>query len=982
MALKTIFSYSDKSMKMKTIATILSLLTAVFVLAPSASNAQCPGCIIDTQCGVGLNPIEPTLCPAALPNGTQGQPYDESATFFMPREFTDSGSGQSVTLNSVTVTSVTGMPQGLNYQCDQPGCAYTITNDPATERGCVKMCGTPTVPGTYNVVIQVVANVSTPIGVINQPTSFTIPLVIDPAPGGNCCFSYDPPSACGPLDVSFDALIDFAPLQPTVHSWNFDNGNTATGANPPVQNYPTPGEYYPELTTTVYNYVLTDVEVTASGSGWCGDIEEISFLGVCQGAPDLFFDYANNGQTYTSSEGSNNLSNSWSNLGIELNTLVFSMTFWDSDGTSQNDNLGALAFNVTNVGTFNFSNAEVFGTYTIDTVVNNITVTSDTVNSYPFPTQPQLAFNPAQQICAGDSVLLTGPIGPYQYQWLNSGSFISDSTAVWVYSASYYSLLVIDTTFYCGTESDSSLIEVFAYPLPPVIGYNAATNNLEVSNNPEGYPVDWYIDGILEQGQTGDTLPATGTAGPFSAVFQNGGLCPSGPSTEYWLCLSATVAPLANDTICCGETVTFDASGFTVNPFSAIAWAMTPEADGPVVDQASATQAEDNGNVLSGFGETIDFTRNCLSYVDSVASGNYYVTPFAIDDPAVTPLTYDTLQGCAPFAEICPALSAADDNWEIFPMIFTFPDGSTLNVNDAIAFGLPINQQLLDLAGGLPCLALTDLYAGDPNGVWSISVTNTGTTSLDMSVPDFIVINWADTCNLITEDESYFIEGVDLTADPNQTVSASFDIPPLPSNFPTVSPACAAYGEPLLVTIADCYPELTNNLAITGITSNPTLDIGGNYIFGTIDVSITGGIEPYTISWADGPTSVDRLGLIPGTYTITVTDSNGLEATETFTLTGPYLGINELEQFGFSLGQSIPNPTTGSASISFESKDQGSYSFMVRDAAGRIVATMSISANPGQNNIIFDGSVLSSGMYSYSLSNGVNALTNRMLISK
>lgn len=967
---------------MKRIALLITFVISLVALNFSGAMAQCPGCVIDQNCGVGISPVEPTLCPEFLPDGTQGVYYDQSATFFMPREFTDSGSGADVTLNSVTVTSVTGMPQGLSYQCDQPGCAYTITNDPATQRGCVKICGTPNVPGNYTIVIQVVANVTTPIGTINQPTGFTMPLTINPAPGGNCCYSFSPPSACGDLDVTYEALLDFSPLQPTTYSWDFDNGNTATGANPAVQSYTTPGDYYPTLTTTVYNYVLTGVTVTASGSGWCGDVEEISFAGVCQGAPDLYFDYANNGDTYTSSEGSNNLTQTWNNLDIALSSLTFSMTFWDSDNVSQNDNLGALAFNVTNVGTFNFSNSEVFGTYTIDTVPDQIIVTTDTVSSFPVPAQPQLTFSPASSVCIGDSILIGGPAGPYQYQWLQAGSFISDSVAVWVNETDYYSLVVVDTNYFCQAESDSQLVQILTYPLPPVITYNSATDNLEVTNNPNGYDVAWYIDGALVQGETGDTLPNPGNSGPFTANYANGGLCESQLSTEYWLCLPASVQPLANDTFCCGDMATFDASGFTVNPFSSIAWAVTPMSMGPVIDQQTATAAENGGYLLNDFGSSISFTRNCLSHADSLLSGTYYVTPFAIENPNVQPLTYDTLQGCRPFAEICPALNAADDNWEIFPMVFTFPDGSQLNVNDAIAFGLPINQQLLDLAGGLPCLALTDLYAGDPNGVWTISVTNTGTTALNMSVPDFVVINWADSCNLITQDESYLIEGVDVTANPGQTVVVSFDIPPLPSNYPTVNTDCAAYGDPIMVTFVDCYPELTNNLAVTGTVSNPTVDFQNNYIYGYIDATISGGTPPYTISWADGPTTEDRFNLTPGTYTINVTDANGFTASATFVLTGPYVGINEMDAYGFSLGQSIPNPTSGNATIGFVSATEDNYQFVVRDAAGREVARMSLSAMRGENRIIFDGSSLSSGMYTYSLTNGVNVLTQRMIINK
>lgn len=979
------FHARDKSPLMKKLFTVIIAATVVLMAQPLASSAQCPGCIIDAACGVGINPVEPTLCPATLPNGVQGQPYDENATFFMPRDFTDSGSGQAVTLNSVTVTSVSGMPQGLSYECNIPGCSYTVTNDPVTQRGCVKMCGVPTVPGTYNIVISVVANVSTPIGTINQPTGFTLPLIVEPAPGGNCCFSFDPPSSCGELDVTYEGLLNFEPLQPTTYDWDFGNGNTATGAAPAVQNYNTPGDYYPELVTTVYNYVLTDVDVTAAGSGWCGDVEEVSLFGVCQGAPDLFFDYANNGQTYTSSEGSNSLNTSWSNLGIELNTLVFSMTFWDSDGTSQNDNLGALAFSVTGPGTFNFSNSEVFGTYTIGTVVDTIITTMDTVSVFPIPTTPTLSYSPAQQVCAGDSILIDGPAGPYQYQWLNSGSFVSDSSAVWVNAAAqgWYSLRIIDTTYFCQAESDSALIEILAFPQPPLLTYNSANGNLEIVTNPNSYGVEWYIDGVLVQGETGDTLPSGGQTGPFSAVFVNGGLCSSSESLEYWVCIPVAAQALANDTICCGETVTLTAPGFTTNPFTTVAWAITPQSAGPVVDQASATVAGDNGDIIVEYGETVSFTRNCPTLSDSIASGSFYATPFAIEDPNVTPLTYDTLQGCAPFAEICPTLEAADDNWEIFPMVFTFPDGSQLNVNDAIAFGLPIDQQLLDFATGgtLPCLNLTDLFTGNPNGQWSISVTNTGTTALDVAIPDFIVINFADSCNLITEDESYQIAGIAVTIGPGETVTQSFDIPPLPSDFPTVAENCAAFGDPILVTFADCYPELTNTLLVTGLATNPVVN-QGNYIFGYIDVTISGGTPPYTILWDDGPTTEDRFNLLPGTYTINVTDATNFTVSETWTLTGPYLGVDEFEQFGFSLGKSVPNPTSGNATISFVTKERGAYDFIVRDATGKLVSRMVVNANAGENRIIFDGNTLSSGMYTYSLSNGVNIITERMMINK
>ena len=981
---------------MKKLFTLIFAIISLTALQVQVAEAQCPGCTIDPSCGVGLNPVEPALCPAALPNATQGQYYDQNATFFMPRDFTDSGSGQDVTLNSVTVTSVTGIPQGLAYECDQPGCAYTITNDPNTQRGCVKLCGTPTIPGTYNIVIQVVANVSTPIGTLNQPTGFTLPLIVDPAPGGNCCFSYDPPSSCGELDVNYEALLNFEPLQPTEYSWDFGNGDVATGATPPAENYNTPGDYYPELTTTVYNYVLTDISFTPSGSNWCGDVEELSLAGVCQGNPDVYFTFSNGNQASQSSTMNNvDLTNgtSWSNLGLVLENNQVSLQFWDEDNGapfgSSDDNLGVYSFNVNSTGTFNFSTfvngeQEGFGSVTIGTEVDTVIVTTDTVSVFPVPAQPTISYTPAQQVCAPDSILLDAPAGPYQYQWLNSGSFVSDSSAVWVNQADqgWYSLLIIDTTYYCGVESDSALVEILAVPQPPILAFNGVSGNIEITN-PNGFDVEWYENGILVQGETGDTLPTNGGTGPFSAVFVNSGLCSSSQSIEYWVCIPANAAPLSNDTVCCGETVTFSASGFAVNPFNTVAWAITPELTGPVTTQANATTAGDNGNIHFEYGETVSFTRNCVSLEDSTASETFYVTPFAIEDPDVSPLTYDTLQGCAPYAEICPSLEAADNNWEIFPMVFTFPDGSQMNVNDEIALGLPITQDLLDFATGgtLPCLNLTDLFSGNPNGQWSISVTNTGTTSMDMSVPDFLVINFADSCNLISEDESYLIEGIDVTVNPGETEVAIFNIPPLPGNFPSVSSNCSAFGNPIMITFADCYPNLTNNMTLTGSVTNPSIS-GGNYLFGYIDVTVTGGNPPISYSWADGPTTEDRFNLGPGTYTVTAQDATGFTLQETFVLTGPPLSINELELYGFVLGSSMPNPTNASSTISFTTINGGDYEFVVYDLAGREISRLTIGADQGENIILFDGNDLVSGVYTYSLSNGIHVMSRRLVINR
>ncbi|MDQ3050361.1 MAG: T9SS type A sorting domain-containing protein, partial [Bacteroidota bacterium] len=51
---------------------------------------------------------------------------------------------------------------------------------------------------------------------------------------------------------------------------------------------------------------------------------------------------------------------------------------------------------------------------------------------------------------------------------------------------------------------------------------------------------------------------------------------------------------------------------------------------------------------------------------------------------------------------------------------------------------------------------------------------------------------------------------------------------------------------------------------------------------GAIDITVSGGTDPYDYDWSTGATSEDVTGLSAGTYTVTVTDENGCSVTESF----------------------------------------------------------------------------------------------------
>ncbi len=56
---------------------------------------------------------------------------------------------------------------------------------------------------------------------------------------------------------------------------------------------------------------------------------------------------------------------------------------------------------------------------------------------------------------------------------------------------------------------------------------------------------------------------------------------------------------------------------------------------------------------------------------------------------------------------------------------------------------------------------------------------------------------------------------------------------------------------------------------------------------GSIDITITGGVGPYTVEWMDGFTEEDRMDLTPGFYNLTVRDANGCKSTMEFEITEP-----------------------------------------------------------------------------------------------
>ena len=104
------------------------------------------------------------------------------------------------------------------------------------------------------------------------------------------------------------------------------------------------------------------------------------------------------------------------------------------------------------------------------------------------------------------------------------------------------------------------------------------------------------------------------------------------------------------------------------------------------------------------------------------------------------------------------------------------------------------------------------------------------------------------------------------------------------------------------------------------------------------------------------------------------------------TVTGGLTGIsNPISSFPdkFDLSQNYPNPFNPTTNINISIVKSGNYSLDVYDASGSKVGSIfSKQLSPGSYSFTFNGNNISSGIYFYKLSDGINMLTRKMLLVK
>lgn len=801
--------------------TLLLFMTFLSLLG----NAQCPqgavnsavwGSPDDYQLGFT---IDNNITDIDTVRVTQGVDTSVVMQYLLPKkQDITSPINTTATVTSVQIQGVSNLPIGINWTLDVDASNANNTYYPQSYRyGAVTMCGTTfSTPGVRTLTVSTLG-CGTAVGQTQcQPVSFNLYIEVLPGSGGNSGFTFSPTVGCNDIDVDFEAIfVSQDPiLNPIDFAWDFGDGTTGSGTNITGHNYNVPDVYPVQMDVLVNEFYISRVSLS-----------NITSASDLTSGMDISGSYAGG----VLSQIDNDDTPSW-NTDITIQNLTLNSSFTDDDTFifPASEDLGDYSYNLQVADLIDGNQVDYNANgYWVSIIINKRVASTipfnDTVTLYSNSSAIATSSN-GTLLCPGDSTTLSLDGSTYDFiQWFNDTTLIlgANGTELTVLEEGDYSAKIFNTGSICEGFSNTINISINNITAASI---TQTASGLEVDNI-DGYDVQWFSNGIPIPGDTNDILTDLSSGNPFTVSFTNAAGC-SALSSDFMAIMAGT-STQTGTSLSTSDQITFEANGFSLCAGQEIGWAVSTQADGEITDMAGLQTAIDAGWVYPSTGlNTFDASCGNITF----PPGDYYMTPFSSD-------AYDP--DCVPNGQLCMEISAEDGVQLVTDeLIFTFPDGSTKNLREVVPASfqsiLPdiIDKELIDLLpsvipGGSLCFYLSDLYSGDPNGDWTVSANNIGTGSLTLTIPDFEVGVYADSCSAITADEVSTIASVTGTIAANSSGQIDFSIaatsytPP----FPTLTPSCLLFGDATTFS-SSCVSAIEDVIDVENINLFPNPNNG------------------------------------------------------------------------------------------------------------------------------------------------------------
>lgn len=450
--------------------------------------------------------------------------------------------------------------------------------------------------------------------------------------------------------------------------------------------------------------------------------------------------------------------------------------------------------------------------------------------------------NTVDVACFGDNsgtaeVIPTSGFGPYAYLWSN-GQTTASITGL---TGGIYSVTVTDSVG-C---SKNIYVQIQS---PPEIVFNPIVVN----------------PGCSGPGGGSIVLNASGGVGPFTYVWSNG----ETTGSIYNLIAGAYDFTVTDSTGCTSSDTyfLFDTPPLTFNPAT-----VTDETCGLANGQATV-------NVNTGFPPyNYTWTPNVSTtdYATNLSGGTYYV--LVTDLSGCTAIDSIVVNSTATYTVASSVLTANCAGTGGSATVSV--SGNSTPVTFVWSPNVSSDSVATNISAGTYTVIVTD---GNGCSQTSTVVVPQLTSTVTISTPQIVQT------------------GCDATAVANITVSGGGGTAPYTyqwSSGDLTDTATGVLSGTYTVTVTDA------NLctATTSATVNPVIPVAvtlaqpvdatcaGNDGSASVS-SVTGGTGTYTYSWSGGVSTPSITGLVPGTYTVTVTDGNGCSATGSVTVGSNSIG--------------------------------------------------------------------------------------------
>lgn len=229
-----------------------------------------------------------------------------------------------------------------------------------------------------------------------------------------------------------------------------------------------------------------------------------------------------------------------------------------------------------------------------------------------------------------------------------------------------------------------------------------------------------------------------------------------------------------------------------------------------------------------------------------------------------------------------------------------------------------------------------------------------------------------------TPDPQFTIAGIypdSATGLPNAMVGQAYN--EVITIISPVDTSTVILGQTISVTIQTI--ELTS---VTGLPPSFSYDCA------TTNCIFAGGSTSCAVLTSAGPTSAE-IGSHQVIMNTTTTVDAGLFGIQTqndvvdyyyINVSNATSVINQFNDFTFELKDISPNPLNSNAKIQFISGISADVVFTVYNNLGKKIEERNIAASRGVNNIEISAKDYANGMYLYSINNGIQVVSKRMII--